>query len=75
MKVSVTIEQFDNGITVKWRDAKDEVDPKCVVALERDQQRILGETLWEDIKQIMDANLTNLVKMVIEYQVGKEEQQ
>ena len=74
MKTTITIEQFDNGITVKWRDVDGEVDPKAVVALERDQQRILGETLWEDVKHIMDANLTNLVKMVIEYQVGKEEQ-
>jgi hypothetical protein len=74
MKATITIEQYDNGITVKWRDAAGEVDPKAVVALEREQARVIGETLWEDIRQIMDANLTNLVKMVIEYQVGKEEQ-
>lgn len=74
MKTTITIEQFDNGITVKWRDIDGKVDPKAVVALEREQARVIGETLWEDVKQIMDANLTNLVKMVIEYQVGKEEQ-
>lgn len=74
MKVSVTIEQFDNGITVKWRDVDGEVDPKAAVALERDQQRAIGETLWEDIRQIMNANFTNLVKMIIEYKVGEEDE-
>lgn len=74
MKATITIEQYDNGITLKWRDAAGEVDPKAVVALEREQARVIGETLWEDVKQIMDANLANLVTMIVDYKVGEAEE-
>ena len=67
MKVEITIEQFDNGISLKWKDATDELDPHNVVALDRDKERIIGETIWDDIKNLMDEYSTNVVKIAIEY--------
>ena len=72
MKAIITIEQFDNGISLKWRDAEDVVDPKAVVALEREQTRVLGEAIWEDVKALMDFKSANVVKMAIEYLTVEE---
>jgi hypothetical protein len=73
MRAEITIEQFDNGISLKWRDAEDVVVPKAVVTLERDQTRVIGETIWDDIKALMDYKSVNVVKMAIEYLAEEED--
>lgn len=75
MKAIITIEQFDNGISLKWQDAEEEIDPKAVVALEREQTRVIGETLWEDVKALMDYKSANVVKMAIEYLTVEEDEE
>lgn len=72
MKAIITIEQFDNGISLKWKDAKGEEDPHNVVALERDQTRVIGETIWDDINNLMNRYSANVVKMAIEYLIEEE---
>ena len=64
MKDSITIEQFDNGITIK-ADNGDEITGK--VCLDATKEKDLGKVIWESVKYIMDKNLTNIVKMEIEY--------
>jgi hypothetical protein len=72
MKVEIIIEQFDNGITIKERSDEPEAEPHYIVALERDQTRIIGETIWSDIKYIFDTIPTNIVRMTIDYQPIEE---
>ena len=74
MKANIQIEQFDNGITIKWKDAEGEHDQQAIVALERDKEMSIGKTIWEDIKMIMDSHLCNAVEMEIEYKPIKEQQ-
>lgn len=73
MKVKIEIEQFDNGITLKWEDGRNSVDNEHLVALEGDKYRTLGKMLLEDVKAIMDSKLCNIVVLNIEYEPIKEE--
>ena len=72
MKATITIEQYDNGISIKERSDEPEAEPHYIVALERDQTRVIGETIWSDIKYIFDTIPTNIVRMTIEYQPIEE---
>lgn len=72
MKVEIFIEQFNNGISLKWRDCDGNIEPEDLVALERDQVNTIGKTIWDDIKSVMDSKLANIVKLTIEYQAMEE---
>ena len=74
MKVEITVEQFDNGISIKWRHVDGDTGSEAIVALERDQANAIGKTIWEDIKSLMDYKLTPIVKMTIDYQAIREEE-
>lgn len=72
MNVTIDIEQFDNGITLKWDDTEGH-DPEALVALDKDKENAIGKMIWDDIKHAMDAALTNTVRMKIEYLVFFDE--
>lgn len=67
MKAIIEIEKFDNGISLKWKDAEGVVEPENVVALERDKERAIGEIIWEDLNTLLDAKSARVVKMAVEY--------
>lgn len=71
MKANIQIEQYDNGITIRWEDAEGEHDPQAIVALDREKEMAIGKTIWEDIKMIMESHLCNAVEMEIEYKPMK----
>ena len=73
MKVEITIEQFNNGISLKWRDHDGNIEPENLVALKEDQVNTIGKTIWDDIELIMDNKLANIVKLTIEYQAMEEQ--
>jgi hypothetical protein len=68
MKVEITVEQFNNGISLKWRDCDGNIESEDLVALERDQVNTIGKTIWDNIKSVMDSKFANIVKLTIEYQ-------
>ena len=72
MKVEITIEQFNNGISLKWRDCDGNIEPEDLVALEEDQVNTIGKIISDDIKLVMDNKLANIVKLAIEYQAMEE---
>lgn len=71
MKATIKIEQFDNGISLKW--VSPDADGQSEVALDYDKEKAIGKMIWDDIKHIMDTELCNVVEMVIEYKAVKEE--
>ena len=75
MKAEVTVEQFNNGISLKWKDAEGNIEPETVVALDNDTTNTIGKIIWDDITLMMQQKQCNIVKMTIEYQAVKEEQQ
>ena len=82
MKAIITIEQFDNGISLKWKDGDGQntvhmpaADPQCVVALDRDKETVIGKMIWDDVKNAMNAALTNTVRLEIDYLVFYDEEE
>ena len=67
MEAKIIIEQYDNGISIKWRELERDVAPVAVVALNHDIARTIGEMVWEDIKNVMDTNFTNGAQISLEY--------
>lgn len=67
MKVQITIEQYDNGISLHWKDASGEISEVKKVAYDREEERMLGEMILDDIRHLLDKNFTEKVIMEIEY--------
>lgn len=65
--VRITVEQFDNGITLRWKDLSGEYDPSANVVLEGGEPNAIGVLIYEDIKQIMDSVPCNEVEVNICY--------
>ena len=72
MKAKIIIEQFDNGISLKWED--ENLEQEAIVALDYDKQNAIGKMIWDDVKNIMDAELCNIVTLNIEYGTGNTNQ-
>lgn len=70
MKATIKIEQFGNGISIKW--VSPDADDQSEVALDFDKEKTIGKMVWDDIRSVMDAELCNEVEMVIEYKAVKE---
>jgi hypothetical protein len=64
MKTTITIEQFDNGISIKYDD--DEGNSTAIVSLDRTKEEDIGKMIWNDINDLMNAKLTSKVTMNIE---------
>jgi hypothetical protein len=64
MKTTITIEQFDNGISIKETD--EDGDTQAIVSLDRTKEEEIGKVIWEDIKNMMDDESANIVTMNIE---------
>lgn len=55
MKAKIIIEQFSNGISLKWEGENHEQE--AIVALDYDREKATGKMIWDDVKHIMDAEL------------------
>lgn len=72
MKVTIEIEEFDNGITLKWKDTNGKMDDEAVVALDRDKETAIGKMIWSDIENAMNLAMTNKARMEITYHLEEE---
>lgn len=73
MKAKIIIEQFDNGISLKWQGDEFFADGQNIVALEDDKEKALGKMIMEDVDFTMNRETCNKVEMTIEYKPIKEE--
>lgn len=64
----IIIEQFDNGITLHWRDLDGETDDEKLVIPEHMQNSEVGKSIMGDVKNVMDGAATNKVKLTIKYE-------
>lgn len=64
----ITIEQFDNGITLHWRDLDGATDDEKLVIPEHMQNSEVGKSIMGDVKNVMDGAATNRVKLTIKYE-------
>ena len=66
-KANLIIEKFDEGITVRWRDADGNEVPEKSLAPKGREEVLIGELLWDDIFEIIDKTPTDFVSVNIEY--------
>jgi hypothetical protein len=66
--VEIIIEQFDNGITLHWRDLDGATDDEKLVIPEHMQNSEVGKSIMGDVKKVMDGAVTNKVKITIKYE-------
>ena len=63
MKTTITIEQFDNGISI-LEDYEDG-ETQGIVSIDNTKEKDLGKILMADILCVMNGKVTNKVKMEI----------
>ena len=71
MKAKIIIEQFDNGISLKW-ESGETPDTQAVVVLEDYTEKELGKMIWEDVDFTMNKETCNKVELEIDYNPVKE---
>ena len=72
MKATIEIEQYDNGISIKWKDTEEDLDDQFVVALDADKESAIGKMILDDVRRVMDNTLANKVRMRVVYEPIKE---
>ena len=72
MKVTIDIEECDNGIVVRWKPEDPDYGEAHLVYSKDAQVEGIGNLILEDIKNLMDRNSTNSVRMKIEYETMQE---
>lgn len=58
MDYKFTIEQFDNGITIRWQDIDRD---RAIVIPEHSINAEVGKIIMENVKSVMDMNTTNKI--------------
>lgn len=65
MKTEIIIEQFDNGITITYKNEDGSMSK--TVSLDHSKESEIGKEIWSDIEYIMDKFMCNKVQMEINY--------
>ena len=65
MKTTITIEQFDNGITII--EQQDGCYDNKVVSLEHSKLADIGKIIWANIEAVMNTESVDKVTMEIEF--------
>lgn len=64
-KTIVTVELFDNGISLKWMS--DIIESQHILALDDDKEKTIGKLLLEEFEEISSEECSNIVEISIEY--------
>lgn len=67
MDTKFTIEQFDNGITLRWQDIDRD---RAIVIPEHSINAEVGKIIMEDVKNVMDMNTTNKITLTTILEAG-----
>lgn len=65
MDIRINIEQFDNGLTLRWRDMSGGCDDYAIVIPEHSINQEVGRIIMRDVKTVMDAHSENKVTLTI----------
>ena len=67
MKATITIEQFDNGISIVNIPDDANMDDRRVVSMSHTKLNDIGAVIWENIETLMENDIKSKVKMEITY--------
>ena len=60
MDIKITIEQFDNGITLRWQDIDGD---RAIVIPDHSINAEVGKIIMENVKSVMDMNKTTKITL------------
>ena len=60
MDIKFTIEQFDNGITLRWQDIDGD---RAIVIPDHSIYAEVGKIIMENVKSVMDMNKTSKITL------------
>lgn len=68
-KSEIVVEQFAQGITVRWKDVDGEVRPSKALAIVGTEGGVIGREVWKDVSEILCDTSTDKVRIKLEYEV------
>ena len=72
-KAEIIVEQFAQGITVRWRDIDGLTGPSKALAAHGVECSVIGKEIWEDVLDILSNTLTDKVRIKLEYEAMEED--
>lgn len=68
-RVELLVEEFENGITVKWRDLEKDGDCTKMIASEEEKFHAIGREIWGDIENLFKNSNNDRVRLTIQYEL------
>lgn len=65
-KAELLIEKFPNGVTVRTNDADTSVELEKAIAIHGSEASCIGESLWDDVRDVLSQSECDKVKVVVE---------
>ena len=66
-KSEIIVEQFPQGITLRWKDLDGEAMPTKSLAIEGAEFSVISKEIWEDISEILSDTMIDKVLIKLEY--------
>lgn len=67
-KAEIIVEQFAQGITVRWKDVDGDIGPSKSLAIRGTECTTIGKEIWDDVSEIFNNTLTDKVRIKVEYE-------
>lgn len=65
-KSEIIVEQFAQGITVRWKDVDGEAMPSKSLAVVGTECGVIGKEIWKSVSEILSDTSTDRVRVKIE---------
>lgn len=72
-KTEIIVEQFAQGITVRWKDCDGEAMPTKALAIAGTEHGAIGKEVWRDILEVLCDSPTEKVRVKIECEAINQE--
>ena len=67
-KSEIIVEQFAQGITVRWKDVDGKINLSKSLAIHGAECGAIGKEIWKDVSEILCDNDTDRVRIKLEYE-------
>lgn len=66
-KAEIIVEQFPQGITVRWNDVDSKAAPTKALAMAGTECGVIGKEIWQDVSEVLSDEKTDKVLIKLEY--------
>lgn len=68
-KAEIIVEQFAQGITVRWKDVDGNIEMSKSLAVHGTECSIIGNEIWKDVSEILCDTTADKVRVKLEYEI------